>query len=103
MNDKLLKVDQIDRGLGCVRLCWRKLAKASDSLNAKKEYAIIPAESIPEVVNGDDRNLKHCHRHPSAYQKERLTNCAPKANAGSLTYTMLANSSSTKMVKQCRN
>lgn len=50
MNKGSYPVDAIDRTLNCIRLSCQKNPGEEDPLLASKEYGLVPAESIHELV-----------------------------------------------------
>lgn len=72
MNTRLVKVDNIDNMLGCIRPRWHRNAGSADSFTASKKYTSIPVERIRGIVNVIVRNLENSHLESSIYRGKGL-------------------------------
>lgn len=66
MSKKICNVYKIDRKLVFIRLRWYRTAETSKFFSSSREYTLISAEGIKEVVHVVGKISEHSHFHPNA-------------------------------------
>lgn len=57
INNHTIKVDEIDKTVSCLKLCWHPNVGSKSSLSLSKEYMLVLVENIQEVVHIVEKTL----------------------------------------------